>query len=141
MYTPFTDDKESLVLDFIRQIYSPELKAAEPSGYLYFLEGIKHFPEFVDGLFFILVTLQSPETVQFLIIIIFNLFADGSQQAVTFAGLMLAATFFGYLTRFGYLADLPAFQHLLQFLISEITGNGSDDAKQDNTKDNIPHIS
>ena len=55
----------------------------------------------------------APETIQFLVIIIFNLFADGSQQTVTLTSLMLAAAFFGISRASGISLISPTFQHLL----------------------------
>ena len=109
MYSSLADNKECFILQCIRQVHATKLQATEPSGHLFRLQGIKYLAELINGLLFILISLQPPETIQFLVIIIFNLFAHGSQQTVTFTSLMLATTLFGNFTRFRYLADLPAF--------------------------------
>ena len=67
-------------------------------------------------------------------------FADGSQQTVTLTSLMLATAFFGNFTRFRYLADLPRVPASAVIFIPEITGYGSNNAKHDNTNDNVPHV-
>lgn len=135
MYAPFADNQERFVFQFIRQINRPQLQAAQPSGHLYLLQGVKHIAKLVHGFLVIGIRLNSPETVQLLIVIILDFLADRSQQAIAFAGFVLSATFVTsgrFENRpFGDLIDFPTFQHPLQFPIPNITGDGRNDAQND----------
>ena len=86
MSTAFANDQECLILQGIWQIDPSQLQATEPTGHLHFPEGIKHFTKLLNGFLIVSVRFHSLEPIQFLIVIIFDFLADGSQQTITFAG-------------------------------------------------------
>ena len=90
MHTPFADNQERFVFQGIRQTDRTKLQAAQPTGHLHILQGIKHVAKLVHGIFVIRIGVDTLETVQFFIIVIFDFLADGSQQTVAFAGFMSA---------------------------------------------------
>ena len=70
-----------------------ELKASHPSCHFFASHGIEYISELFDFFCRVLVSFAFAETVKFLVVVIFNLFAYSSQQAVFFAYLMLSTTF------------------------------------------------
>ena len=89
--TAFADDEEHFILDVVRQGYATQLQAAHPSGYVRVLHGVEHVAELVFLLGSIGIGSGADVFVQFFVIVIFYLLADGCQQAVTFADFMLSA--------------------------------------------------
>ena len=83
--TAFADDEEHFILDVVRQGYATQLQAAHPSGYVRVLHGVEHVAELVFLLGSIGIGSGADVFVQFFVIVIFYLLADGCQQAVTFA--------------------------------------------------------
>ena len=77
--TAFADDEEHFILDVVRQGYATQLQAAYPSGYVRVLHGVEHVAELVFLLGSIGIGSGADVFVQFLVIVIFNLFADGCQ--------------------------------------------------------------
>ena len=77
--TTFADNEEYFILDILRQGYAAQLQAAYPSGYVRVLHGVEHVAELVFLLGSIGIGSGADLFVQFLVIVIFNLFADGCQ--------------------------------------------------------------
>lgn len=93
METAFSDYQEQLVFQFIGNFHATELQAAAPSGHFLFFHGVHDFPEFINLFFRIGIRRMTLEAVQFFVVVILNLFADGCQQTFFFADLMLSAAF------------------------------------------------
>lgn len=93
METAFPDYQEKLVFQFIGNLHTTELQAAAPSGHFLFFHGVHDFPEFINLFFRISVRRMTLEAVQFFVVVILYLFADGCQQTFFFTDLMLSATF------------------------------------------------
>ena len=105
----FSDNEKDLVLQVVRQSNSAELQAAYPSGYVFGLHGVEHVAE----LFFLLgrigVAGRADVLVQFFVVVVFYILADGSQEAFLFAHFVLSATFRVHLHGFGHSFQFAAF--------------------------------
>jgi hypothetical protein len=89
----FSDNEEKLVFQFVGQFDEAKLEATAPSCHLIVLAGEHHFAELFYLFVGIFVGSTTAETVQFLVVVIFYTFADGGQEAILFASLMLSTTF------------------------------------------------
>src|SRR5574344_3010433 len=88
-----TNNQEKFIFKFIRYFNTSYLKTSCPSGNLIFFASIHNFPELINLITAIFVRRITLETIQFLIIVVLNIFTYSSQKALFFADLMLTATF------------------------------------------------
>ena len=82
---PFANDEEQFVFQFVRKFDTPKLQAAAPSCHFLLFHGKHDFAEFINFLIAVFISLTTFEAVQFFVIVIFYLLADGSQQTFLFA--------------------------------------------------------
>ena len=125
----FADDEEHFILDVVRQGYATQLQAAHPSGYVRVLHGVEHVAELVFLLGSIGIGSGADVFVQFFVIVIFYLLADGCQQAVTFADFMLSAALGIHFLHFGHGVQFAAVYLLLQFPVAYNSGCGCHEAR------------
>lgn len=109
--------QEQLVFQLVGQLYAAQLQAAAPSGYFIVFHRVENVSELFYLFFFILIGRATTESVQFLVVIIFYLFAYGSQQTFFFAYLVLSAAFTVYVYYFWSFFKLSALYLFCMFLL------------------------
>ena len=114
---PFSDNQKKFIFQIIGQFDKAKLKAPAPSCHFVFSASQHHFPKFLHFLICVFIGGTSTETVQFLIVIIFNSLADSSKQTVFLASLMLATTFFIYFDNGRYLFQFTLFNLLVDAVL------------------------
>ena len=137
--TAFADDEEHFILDVVRQGYATQLQAAHPSGYVRVLHGVEHVAELVFLLGSIGIGSGADVFVQFFVIVIFYLLADGCQQAVTFSDFMLSAALGIHFLHFGHGVQFAAVYLLLQFPVAYNSGCGCHEGKGNQANNQYPH--
>ena len=139
MKSSFAYDKEKFVFQFVGQFDAAELQAPAPSCHVDFLHGVQDVAELFDFLFRISVGRMSLEAVQFLVVVVFYLFAYGSQQTFLFANLMLSAAFTVYCYDGRSFLQLSTVYFLLYVPVVEISGNQSEEDHSCQYDDKYPH--
>ena len=139
MDSPFADYQKHFVFYFIRKADPPQLQATYPSGYIGVLHCIKDIAEFIRLFRCIIFGCPADKCIQFFVVIILYLFADGSQQAVTFANFVLSASLYVDFLYFLKTVQFSVIYFLLQSFVADIPGNHCHDGEQHQTNYKYPH--
>ena len=123
---PFANDEEQFVFQLVRKFDTPKLQAAAPSCHFLLFHGKHDFAEFINFLIAVFIGLTTFEAVQFFVIVIFDLFADGSQQTFLLADLMLSAAFTVYIHHGRSFLQFAAVYLFLNVPVVEISGYQSE---------------
>jgi hypothetical protein len=95
VHSSLSDNQEYLILDRVGEFDVTELEGAHPTCHFVVAHRVKNFLKFLYLFRRIFIRTTGAEAVEFLILIIFHVFAYGCQEAVFLTRLVLAATFFG----------------------------------------------
>ena len=87
----FIDQQDDFISECLGDGNSAQLQRTHPSCHLLGLHGVEHIAEFLHFSIGISIFGSAFETIQLLVIIILDAFADGSQQTLLFASFVLTA--------------------------------------------------
>lgn len=141
LYAALADYEDYLVFQSVGEIYAAQLQGANPSRNFFGAESGEDVLEFLDFGIAVAVALASSEAVEFFIVVVLYLLTHGSEEAILFAHLMLAAT-----ASFCSFDDL---RHLVDFSCAKLftkpplphkASNGGYDAETEYEEDEWSHF-
>ena len=135
----FSYNQEYFVFYIVGQCNAAQLQAAHPPCHVFRLHGVEHITELIFLFGRILVGSGSDVFVQLLVVIVFYLLADGGEQALFFAYLVLSATFRIHFLHFGHSVQFAIVNFLLESAVAYGSGYGSYDGKGNQANNQYPH--
>lgn len=141
LYATLADDKNDVVLEGIGKVNASQLQRAYPASHLFAAKSGEDFVELFDLAVEVFVAFASGKAVEFFVVVVLYLAADGGKQTVFLAHLMLtAAACFGFFDNLGEGFYLPAAQLLAEPPLPDESSDGGYNAEGEEKEEEGVHL-